>query len=191
VKDDERQEVEVARQMVPEAKRLRFIENELRARRYKLLSAIKIYEGDLRSWRDHEALCVDTRKAVPMRRRDSVSAFFRMPPTRPSYLPPAHCSRSEGVRAVRPCLQCPKWCPGLRGDKEILQWRVLLKASPEAERLTEISLSSPKDEKKSRLSKSSADVERFDISVGEDDLQRYGIDPTGLPGLFGGRFEEL
>merc|ERR1719291_153066 len=109
--------------MTPEDVRNRFLEHELRARRHALLPAILCWEEDVAQWRRnwhswmeereaHRALGLEGTVVVPM-------PVATWPPTRPSYLPSAHLPQEF----TRNC-ECPHWCPGRKGDEEILDmWR--------------------------------------------------------------------
>jgi len=109
--------------MTPEDVRTRFLEHELRARRFALLPAVLCWEEDLAQWRSnwqswsearaaHRALGLDDSAVVP-------APLVAWPPVRPSYLPKAHLPQEF----TRGC-ECPEWCPGRRGDEDILDmWR--------------------------------------------------------------------
>jgi len=136
--------------MIPEGKRLNFIEHELRAQRYKLLPEIKIWEDSLKKWQSDEEKgkqSRETRRATP--------TFFRMPPVRPSHLPIAHLRKDAKDPDVpcKPCAECSKWCEGKRGDKEIMQWKARLKASKCDEGWTEIPLSKKQEESRKQGAK--------------------------------------
>jgi hypothetical protein len=103
--------------MMDEAERLRFIEHELRARRFNLLPVIDRWEEDRKSWQSdldewHATNAAynclgKSRKGLPM---------FRWPPIRPSYLPPRHI-HEDGVK-------CSENCHGTKGDAIILEmWK--------------------------------------------------------------------
>lgn len=91
-----------------EAVRLRFLEHELRARRYGLLPAIQVWEMDCKRWRSEVDAWRQTREAHLVMESNAYLAqpVFGFPPMRPSYLPAAF-----GEHA-------------LEGDKQILDmWR--------------------------------------------------------------------
>lgn len=107
--------------LVPEGVRTRFVENELRARRVALLPLLYIWEEDARRWRKDLEEWRETRVARKALGLDCGS-MFRWPPTRPSYLPPAHPNHA----AFGNC--CPEDCPGRRGDADIIKmWRTARK----------------------------------------------------------------
>lgn len=171
----ERIEAEVARQMTPQLKRLRFLSHELRARRHKLLPALKVYRDDLISWREYE----ESRRNPGCSPKQLVDRIFRMPPTRPSYLPVGHLASCVAVG--KPCQRCSKWCPGERGDKEILSWRALLKSHPKLGSPTS-SLSSLDSFMLSNPRRESQQSGSFGV-VSEEDLRRHKIDWRKMPGI--------
>jgi len=184
-------------QMVPEAKRLRFIENELRAQRYFLLPEIALWREELKKWEQQEA-GIRVQKYTLKR---EVAAFFRMPPTRPSYLPLPHLGAAD--RGGAPCPECSKWCEGKRGDKVIMQWCAKLKSG---EGWTEIPciknmnvVKSDNLQKQRAMSDdantTSGEIQRaetptqqqslFGSVAGKDELEKWGVglERMGMPGL--------
>lgn len=107
--------------LVSEAKRLQFIEHELRARRYFLLPQVMMYQEEHDKWK----LAEEERRGSTDKR--TLAAFFRMPPLRPSYLPTDHIGGAD--RHGTPCEICSKWCHGETGDQEIMRWRDRCKKS--------------------------------------------------------------
>merc|ERR1712070_1115504 len=88
------------------ARRNAFLEHELRARRFFLLSNIRLWEEDSAKWRvEYEA-----------RKRQGLKPSFDVDqlPRRPSHLPPGH-PPGEGPKAP-----CAETCLGRQGDAEIL-----------------------------------------------------------------------
>lgn len=110
---EERIEIE----RVDEFTRSRFLEHELRARRYGLLPAIRCWEEDVAKWhRDAEELKVmsDAAQVLSIDKRKTQPQSFNWPPTRPSYMPPDHPSAEKfGNR-------CPENCHGRKGDAQVL-----------------------------------------------------------------------
>jgi len=115
---------------VDEAVRLRFIEHELRAKRYFLLPAIKIWQDDAEKWRRDMQEWRENRGVLRTLGHDTADAAgatltFGWPPCRPSYMPPAHLpSEKQGG-------PCGEGCLGRKGDAEILRMLRLAKAHPE------------------------------------------------------------
>lgn len=94
--------------------RYRFLDNELRARRYLLLPRIAIWEEDVRRWREDVKMEVDDRVAKKVVQACTEPQLFKFPPMRPSYLPPAHPDH-QAFKAG-----CVEGCCGRRGDEQIL-----------------------------------------------------------------------
>eukprot|EP00928_Gymnodinium_smaydae_P008458 TRINITY_DN13083_c0_g1_i1.p1 TRINITY_DN13083_c0_g1~~TRINITY_DN13083_c0_g1_i1.p1 ORF type:complete len:720 (-),score=156.80 TRINITY_DN13083_c0_g1_i1:102-2261(-) len=88
---------------LPDGLRLRFIEHELRARRYFLLPWIQRWEEDRKGLQDASEA-----------NANSCVAVFKSCTSCPSYMPPAHPS-SEARGSP-----CPENCQGRKGDAEIL-----------------------------------------------------------------------
>jgi len=181
--------------MVDEAKRLRFIEHELRARRFFLLPEIQLWEKEVISWRakvDDFQENVDVRKAIGLGARPGsqagVKLEFRWPPVRPSYLPPEH-----PITEVKGLSICGDKCIGRVGDQEILGWWNRLRNHPEGKGWREIPkpklFNGPGKTKK----RSSTKVGRCDEDLkpaarpfgeaGDEELLQWGVDPSRMPGL--------
>mmetsp|Transcript_81321 Transcript_81321/g.252386 ORF Transcript_81321/g.252386 Transcript_81321/m.252386 type:complete len:743 (-) Transcript_81321:344-2572(-) len=192
---------------VSEVCRLRFLDHELRARRVMLLPLLYIWEEDARRWRSDLEEWRETRAAHKALGIDGGGAF-RWPPTRPSYLPPAHPNHEAFG------LECPEDCPGRRGDEEILaMWRSA-RRHPKGGGWRKIPCASctkfnKSDKRGSRsLSKASTSRKSWDSSSStapaaapgqegavstmtspfagaatEEDLRHWGIDAIVLPGL--------
>lgn len=169
---------------VEEHIRLRFIENELRIRRYKMLPQIQMWEEEVANWRKLYQEWQDTKdahkalgKPVPTMR------IFHWPPVRPSYLPRAH--------------------PATEGDEEILNmWRAARK-NPAQESLTPMPRrgSCCIDIFQARASRRGA-ATRATISqdavggggaaaspfgdAADAELKHWGVSAEGMPGLSGG-----
>lgn len=94
--------------LVDENVRTTFIANELRARRYFLLSLIKVWEDDLRAWK----------RAVAG--SGATEPVFKFPPRRPSYLPPEFGAGREA------------------GELEVKQMVISAKANPRGGGWTQI-----------------------------------------------------
>lgn len=97
--------------------RKKFIEEELRARRYLLLPQIELWEADKKAWRREVQEWNETNEAYRLLDKSRTRLpLFRWPPARPSYMPPHHtryCDEATGKN-------CPEWCPGRKGDADIL-----------------------------------------------------------------------
>lgn len=173
--------------MLPEAARVRFIEHELRARRYFVLPRIELWEKDQRRWHEELAKYMETKRVYEVLGiGDSVSPelTFSFPPMRPSYLPPGH-SPSEEKGA--PCLS---GCLGRRGDQDILGWCRAARQHPHGGGWTEIPRRASGGTRQQRQSRQSSrraasrgrslqQPEQQTGLFGEaqaDDLERWGID---------------
>jgi len=109
------------------AKRKKFLENELRARRFLMLSTIKMWEEDSRKW-----TAAAKKRAENHERLEKGSTEFALAPMRPTHLPFGHVSVES---ADRPC--CDN-CLGRQGDKEILAMIKAARANPKGGGWTEI-----------------------------------------------------
>lgn len=104
---------------IPEDQRLRFIENELRARRFFLLPQIEAWHMEWAAWSLDYERCKLEKEAF----NTLGQAFghapehgFRFMPIQPSHLPPDHpMSEVLGGGA------CSETCKGRAGDEEILE----------------------------------------------------------------------
>jgi len=108
-------EVEIQQEMIPEAARLRFIENELRARRYFLLPKIHLCQEDTKEFQLQTHSMLETRNvhiAMGIKPPEITPTYVGM--DMPSYMPPVHL-QSEARGGC-----CPEWCLGRKGDEEIL-----------------------------------------------------------------------
>jgi hypothetical protein len=93
--------------------RKKFIENELRARRYYLLPQIDLWLADQLSWRREVQEWNEMNEAYRLLDKSRTRLpLFRWPSARPSYMPSQHTSECDAC--------CSKCCPGRKGDAEIL-----------------------------------------------------------------------
>lgn len=126
--------------VISEPVRLRFIEHELRARRYFLLPHLKIWEQDSARWRSDMQLQIENirvHQVLGLEAKQDESCIFSWPPVRPTHMPPAHF-QSEAKGAP-----CHPNCLGKRGDQEILKmWRRCHRC-PNGEGWTEIPRCAP------------------------------------------------
>lgn len=107
------------------AKRKKFLENELRARRFLILSTIKMWEEDSRKW----TAAAELRRVSHVKQE---SSEFALAPMRPTHLPMGHVSVES---PERPCCET---CLGRQGDKEILAMIKAARANPKGGGWTEI-----------------------------------------------------
>jgi len=179
--------------MTPEEVRNRFLEHELRARRYALLPAILCWEEDVAQWRTnwlrwmeereaHCALGLEGTVVVPM-------PVTTWPPVRPSHLPCAHLPQE----VTRNC-ECPHWCPGRKGDEEILDMLRRCRASPGMHSgWTKVGVGQPRRGSGSSSRASGGAVQRdsngcaeeFAVDsepVEEEELRQWGCNADRLPG---------
>lgn len=100
-------------QPVDRFRRLEFIRNEMRTKRYKILPQIRIWEEALRSANGRAG------------QSDWVASIgISMLPSRPTYIPASH---PEGESKGDPCNE---GCCGRRGDREILAWIETARENP-------------------------------------------------------------
>eukprot|EP00933_Yihiella_yeosuensis_P009335 TRINITY_DN115202_c0_g1_i1.p1 TRINITY_DN115202_c0_g1~~TRINITY_DN115202_c0_g1_i1.p1 ORF type:complete len:759 (-),score=145.42 TRINITY_DN115202_c0_g1_i1:71-2326(-) len=187
----------VAMETISKANRLRFIENELRTRRYNLLPAIALWEKECKEWsKEYE------RQQLEKDAYEALGAtygghLFTFPPTRPSHLPPAHPPGEVTMGTV-----CTIHCIGRKGDEEIFGWYQRCRQDP----LSWTRILKLGDEKKGKKTieedqeeepeqeQSEAPVSIEDLlepshkqaivfqKAGEEDLKRFGVVATALPG---------
>lgn len=105
---------EVKVKLMDNSLRKRFIENELRARRYLVLPSISNWEEEMHMWRKDMRDWLTKKTLMPI---------YPWPPPRPYYMPPSHTTHEEG----KPCCDA---CPGKRGDQEILDMYMRCKQDP-------------------------------------------------------------
>jgi len=99
-------EDKIALERVEEPLRLKFIENDLRARRYNLLPQIYLWEAEVRQWHLDYQEWQSANEAHKAMGTGSVSGFFRWPPNRPSCIPRE--SDEEIMEMVRVSRRNPK-----------------------------------------------------------------------------------
>jgi len=170
---------------VSEKVRLQFLDHELRARRFKLLSRIYRQEDDLKVWREDVKTWLLRREACHAVGAELAEPSpFSWPPIRPSYLPPDHPPHESKGRP------CPPGCLGRQGDKEILaMWRSA-RRNPHGGGWTEIpKMQTRKDKNRSNQGRRGQPkgAQEGDTSLfGEaspEDLRKWNADWDSLPGL--------
>jgi len=163
-------EDKIAMETISEDARLTFLEHEMRARRYFVLSAVHVWEDEVRRWRT-------LKSQVPMRRRHS-TAEFNVPTERPSYVPPDHPRHDRGFH-------CSDTCCGRRGDQEILaMWRAARehRGGGGWREIPKIGASAKK-EGKAGDQDAAEQVARPFGEPAADELARWGVDVALMPGL--------
>mmetsp|Transcript_81906 Transcript_81906/g.228258 ORF Transcript_81906/g.228258 Transcript_81906/m.228258 type:complete len:715 (-) Transcript_81906:125-2269(-) len=188
---------------IDEAVRLRFIEHELRARRFALLPAMQLYAADWQRWLEERT---EPKKQEHMiwgiPRRD----LFRWPPVKPTYLPQAHPDSEARGGA------CSDDCPGRRGDEEILKWVKACRENPEGwtavpasrgVKLTRVGKPKPKSgsapatkpggdahkgpspqrDQRRRSRSDAVETSTPFVEVDEKDMLLWGVDAASMPGL--------
>lgn len=184
--------------MVEEPVRIRFIENELRARRYMSLPAIALWEEQLAQWHAglmsmaEDTAINDVLRIEKKNRPPEMIGFCQWPPVRPSYVPGAHPqAEARGAR-------CGPSCPGVKGDEEVrAMWRVARrhphgggwKEIPVARTQVPTCAARPSVKSSSYRQSSKRKVEaskaRFFPDAPDEELDRLGLGPQGLPGSDG------
>eukprot|EP00928_Gymnodinium_smaydae_P011279 TRINITY_DN14182_c1_g1_i6.p1 TRINITY_DN14182_c1_g1~~TRINITY_DN14182_c1_g1_i6.p1 ORF type:complete len:505 (-),score=68.79 TRINITY_DN14182_c1_g1_i6:135-1529(-) len=180
--------------LLSEAARLRFIEHEMRARRYFILPAVALWEQEWARW---EATVFNVRaisSGENAKEKLSISPF-KWPPIRPSYLPASHAHDAHEP--------CPRDCPGRDGDREILSMIQAARRKPRGGGWQEIPPSRPgratlprNGQRSSAPAPSNARAATKQRSkeppasgpfgdVQDEELLRWGIDPELLPGSGG------
>lgn len=108
--------------------RTRFIENELRARRYFLLPKLERWEQDREAWKkDMEEWSMEVEADHLMGHHVGLD-LFRWPPNRPTFMPPTHFRDHQDPASGKPC---PESCPGRKGDIMILDMWKRARENPE------------------------------------------------------------
>lgn len=159
--------------------RNRFIEYELRNRRYEVLPRIYLWEHDFKAWfqvmRSHRIAKQEAKKkgeniaGIP-------APLIRWPPMRPTFMPPGHL-RSEEKGG-----ECPSWCPGRKGDQQILQMAEQFRQNPAAWHVC------PKIQKRGKDANGTVEDAEQAMSIfgpppSTADLQQWGAEPGALPGV--------
>lgn len=168
---------------LPEATRLRFIENQLRAKRYFMLPDIIAWEADAREWKVEYSRYQDNKAAMALMGVTESDHNLRWPPSRPSALPPNH-PRSEGKHYCHPD------CLGRRGDQEILRWYHTARGNPQGwlqipqSKRAFRSRSNPKDGAAEQApDKPPVPAGPYgDVVPAAEELKMYGVDSDQLPG---------
>eukprot|EP00927_Polykrikos_kofoidii_P045958 TRINITY_DN40117_c0_g1_i1.p1 TRINITY_DN40117_c0_g1~~TRINITY_DN40117_c0_g1_i1.p1 ORF type:complete len:748 (+),score=116.93 TRINITY_DN40117_c0_g1_i1:268-2511(+) len=192
-------EEKVEMERVEDAVRLRFIENELRGRRFALLPAIERWEEEVRQW--HESLTdikITSEALGTIRGRglDADDADFGWRPPRPSHVPPCHPATEEQTGV------CVEGCLGRKGDQQILEmWRTCRKnpedwkSIPTARTPVPTAVRGPVPRKANASGssatggheaagqrKSKQEVQRMFGNASDEDLKRWDLDPEKMPG---------
>lgn len=173
-------------EMVDEAIRLKFIEHELRARRYFLLPAIQLWQDESEEWRAWMCERIGVREAFDfLGHRATMKDHnepFKWPPIRPSYLPAEHSRFDEPIL-------CCKNCHGRQGDAEILGWLQTARKHPVGGGWRQI----PKKGHSTTTRRGSSlharggnDAQektgaRMFAEATAEDLERWGVVPEALP----------
>jgi hypothetical protein len=184
--------------MCTKTARMKFLEHELRARRYFLLPQIEEWEKECAVWQEDLNKYLETKKAYEVVGDSYVSQpehGFRWPPRRPMHLPCAHPLGEETRGAI-----CSHRCPGRQGDEEILDmsrrcrndplnWRRVPRAgekhSDKKKKEKSTQEQKPKDDKKTMSMDALLQVGEKDQDFGEapeDEMKRYGVDASTMPG---------
>jgi len=201
-------EEKVALEKIDEVTRLRFIDNEMRARRYNLLPQILLWEEENRTWRANELSdWQETNQIAKMMGGDiegsggdgspavGSAAMFKWPPTMPSYTPKLYpVDGSPGV---------------LHGDEEILVMIRACKNHPQGKGWREMVLPKTKvaeilrgkpgrrPSKMGRRGTTGAgkDVAKEEVAArpfgeaSDDELSKWGCTAARMPGLSSGDSE--
>eukprot|EP00930_Biecheleria_cincta_P033238 TRINITY_DN23010_c0_g1_i1.p1 TRINITY_DN23010_c0_g1~~TRINITY_DN23010_c0_g1_i1.p1 ORF type:complete len:715 (+),score=128.68 TRINITY_DN23010_c0_g1_i1:43-2187(+) len=185
-------------EMCTKAARLRFLENELRARRYFLLPLIEEWHKELPVWQEALNKYLETKKAYQVMGENyepRPEDAFRWPPKRPMHLPCSHPLGEEARGAI-----CSQYCPGRKGDEEILDmsrrcrddplnWKRVPKAGvknfdkKKKEKSTQEQ--KPKDDRRTISMDALLQVGEKDQDFGdapEGEMKRYGVDASTMPG---------
>merc|ERR1712008_341698 len=154
--------------MISEAARVRFVEHELRARRFLLLPRLLFSRDDTAKFAAQASKVIkDARqqrnagKAKPALTGDAGISC-------PSYLPPAHPQTEAHF------VYCPETCLGRRGDEEILAMVRTARSQPDGWTVIEKrSMNSGTSGHRGKGS-SSERVSPFGDSVAAEELDRWG-----------------
>jgi len=176
---------------IDEAVRLRFIEHELRYRRWKLLAEIQVWEQSMARWREG---CNDYRVTREANlalgyEAPSFADWFEWPPVRPWCLPAPH------PRVEQHGAPCHEWCLGRQGDEEILAMIRAAKKHPLGGGWPEIPRQTRKKDAKDaemggRAGRAGGEKKSSQEQLAlfghskpapEADLQRYGVDAASMP----------
>lgn len=103
--------------VVTEEIRMIFIRNELRARRFFVLPQLNMWKEECRQWRNSVTASLNATNMGTKELVSVLNAAFFWPPSRPSYLPPAHLKSEEAGEHGR---HCPRGCRGKQGDEIIV-----------------------------------------------------------------------
>jgi len=172
---------------IEDSVRLRFIENELRIRRYRLLTQIFMWEEEVVRWRTQQREWNSTREAhLALGKEAPARRIFHWPPVPPSYLPKLHAvSEAQG-------LPCTESCPGRQGDEDILN--MLRAARRKQATFTHMPRKGSVPEFRAGSRRASAAAGRQGSTptgssmfgdAEDEDLQRWGVNASSMPGLSG------
>jgi len=190
-------EERIGLEMVPKAVRLKFLEHELRARRYFLLPQIDEWEKEKAIWQKNFQEYLDQKKAYAAMGQeygDQPGHGFKWPPTRPMHLPPSHPIGEVSRGAI-----CSMNCPGRRGDEEILDMWTRCRADPRSWKRVPRAGEKIDKKKKKEASKEDqpAQDQRKAVSLDslldteedqnfgeapEKEMKTFGVDDSTMPG---------
>mmetsp|Transcript_15087 Transcript_15087/g.34246 ORF Transcript_15087/g.34246 Transcript_15087/m.34246 type:complete len:498 (+) Transcript_15087:1-1494(+) len=190
-------EDKIQMEMMDEGVRVRFVENELRARRYQLLPQIELWQEEVNRWREKRADWKATKEAYKALGKEAPALkVFHWPPVRPSYLPKGHPSTE-----ARGC-PCHEKCLGRQGDEEILSmWRAVradpmctsITAMPEKGSYSAVFRSNQRRRPVAKPSRGRRTAQESQLEssrpfgeASEKDLAVWGVNPTTMPGLSAG-----
>lgn len=157
-------EEKIQLELVDESTRIKFIQNELRARRYRLLPDILVWEDELKQWNEDREAHQRQREAHKALGIEAPETSFRWPPSRPSYLFPER-HRKEA------------------GDEQILEiWRTA-RASKGQGGWTEIEQQDVPTGQGRQVPEQKTDSTRPFGEADDSELMRWGADPAAMPGL--------
>lgn len=185
-------------EMMSEFSRIRFLEHELRARRYFLLTRMQLWEKESRKWHAELSSFLLEKQAYQLLGVQREKPDITWLPVRPSYLPPNHLPNEA---AGCPCASI---CLGRRGDQEILAMVRAARSNPHGG-WTEIPRSQKEDQEdrapsrsqsrrasisrprrssivRSRIPRPSSQGAPFGYDARTEDLERYGVDLEAMPG---------
>jgi len=162
------------------AKRITFLQHELRARRLFILGSVTMWEQDSAKWAAEQE--VERKKQKFERAYIDVSLL----PLRPSHLPAGHLSTES---AQRPC---PESCLGRQGDAEILTMIKACRANPKGGGWKQIPQKKAKSGLEVKGKKDGSGEQQCDTPVAarlfgeaasEDDLERWGVGQSDMPAI--------
>lgn len=156
-------EEKIQLELIDESTRNRFILNELRARRYRLLPDILVWEDELNQWNEDREAHRKQREAHEALGIEPPETNFRWPPCRPSHLFPERDRKEEGDEQILDLWRTARASKGQGGWSEIEQQDV---PAGQGRQVPE--------QKESTRPFGEAD---------DSELIRWGADPAAMPGL--------